>query len=120
MSPEERTAAQLAKLVSELEAMDPEAADEAVRKGERGIPFAQHFNLEEPEHFRIEKDDKNQRTNGFWAEGEESMGPDEDYYGDDITSHGHGQLAQHRELREYARLIAWELPLLNRMFPIAD
>jgi hypothetical protein len=24
-------------------------------------------------------------------------------------------LEQHRELREYARLIAWELPLLSRM-----
>jgi hypothetical protein len=44
------------------------------------------------------------------------MGPDEDYYGDDLTSHGHGELQQHRELREYARLIAWELPLLSRTF----
>jgi small subunit ribosomal protein S35 len=42
------------------------------------------------------------------------MGPDEDYYGDDLTSLGHGELEKHRELREYARLIAWELPLLNR------
>ena len=53
---------------------------------------------------------------GFWAEGEESMGPDEDYYGDDLTSLGHSELEKHRELREYARLIAWEMPLLNRMF----
>lgn len=50
---------------------------------------------------------------GFWGEGQEELGPDEDYYADDITSHGHGQLEEHRELREYARLIAWELPLLN-------
>jgi small subunit ribosomal protein S35 len=54
---------------------------------------------------------------GFWAEGQPELGPDEDFFGDDITSHGHGELEQHRELREYARLIAWELPLLNRMSP---
>lgn len=52
-------------------------------------------------------------NDGFWSEGEPELA-DDDYYADDITSHGHGELEQHRELREYARLIAWELPLLNR------
>lgn len=31
---------------------------------------------------------------------------------DDITSLGHGELEQHREMRHYARLTAWEMPLL--------
>jgi hypothetical protein len=43
--------------------------------------------------------------------------PEEDpeFEGDDITSMAHGQLDQHREFREYARLAAWEMPLLTSM-----
>lgn len=32
---------------------------------------------------------------------------------DDINSLGHIELEQHREVRHYARLAAWELPLLS-------
>lgn len=49
---------------------------------------------------------------GFWAEGEEELGPDEEFYGDDISALGHKQLELHREQRQYARIAAWELPLL--------
>ena len=42
----------------------------------------------------------------------ENIGPDPEYEGDDVTSLGHGELEQHREMREYARLAVWELPLL--------
>lgn len=42
----------------------------------------------------------------------ENIGPDPEYEGDDVTSLGHGELEQHREMREYARLCVWELPLL--------
>jgi small subunit ribosomal protein S35 len=115
--PEDETAAQLRRLVADLSALDPEVVDDAIRKGKQGIPFAQDFNLERDEDFELEEDDRRRTMTGFWAEGEASMGPDEDYHGDDITSHGHGQLQQHRELREYARLIAWELPLLSRTSP---
>jgi small subunit ribosomal protein S35 len=107
-------AAQLKQLVSDLKALDPSVVSDAVRKGQRGIPFATDFDMETAEDFHIEQDDKRKVANGFWAEGEEEMGIDEDYYGDDLTSHGHGELAQHRQLREYNRLIAWEMPLLNR------
>jgi small subunit ribosomal protein S35 len=117
-SKEETTAAQLARLVSDLKALDPSVVSDAVRKGKRGIPFATDFELENDEHFDIEEDDKRKVASGFWAEGEESMGPDEDYFGDDLTSHGHGELAQHRQLREYNRLVAWEMPLLNRTYTL--
>jgi small subunit ribosomal protein S35 len=110
----DKTAAQLQKLVEDLKALDPEIVDDAVRRGKQGIPFAKEFELEKDEDFDIVEDDSFRVKTGFWAEGEASMGPDEDYYGDDITSHGHGELQKHRELREYARLIAWELPLLSR------
>ncbi|KAH7093256.1 mitochondrial ribosomal subunit protein-domain-containing protein [Paraphoma chrysanthemicola] len=115
LSPEETTALQLARLVSDLKALDPEVVSDAVRKGQHGIPFATDADLVDDEHFDIEEDDKRKVAAGFWAEGEESMGADEDYFGDDLTSHGHGELAMHRMKREYARLIAWEMPLLNQL-----
>lgn len=106
----------LASLKSALNDLNPEVVQDAFRKGKRGITIAPDFELEKDEEWEIEEDDKRKAARGFWAEGEESMGPDEDYFGDDLTSHGHGELQQHRELREYARLIAWELPLLSRTF----
>ena len=47
-----------------------------------------------------------------------NMNEPEDKYGDeeeegDITSLAHLELDKHRELREYARLAAWEMPLLS-------
>jgi small subunit ribosomal protein S35 len=114
LTEEETAAAQLARLVTDLKALDPSVVSDALRKGQRGVPFGTDFELEKDEDFDIEEDDKRKIASGFWAEGEESMGPDEDYFGDDLTSHGHGELAQHRQLREYNRLVAWEMPLLNR------
>jgi small subunit ribosomal protein S35 len=34
---------------------------------------------------------------------------------DDMTPLGHGELEKHREMRHYARLAAWEMPLLSSM-----
>jgi small subunit ribosomal protein S35 len=106
------TTLELRKLVEDLKALDPELLKEALRKGKTGSPPTE-LDLEDDEDFDVPPDEGRP---GFWAEGEDSMGPDEDYYGDDLTSLGHGELEQHRELREYARLIAWELPLLSRTF----
>ncbi|KAL6721374.1 37S ribosomal protein S24, mitochondrial [Lecanora helva] len=46
---------------------------------------------------------------------EQDSGEDEEYEGDDISSDGHGELEQHREMREYARIMAWEMPLLSKL-----
>lgn len=53
---------------------------------------------------------------GFFAEGEENDDPgdDPDFEPDDITSMAHGELEQVRELREFARVIGWDMPLLWR------
>ncbi|OJD31759.1 mitochondrial ribosomal small subunit component protein [Diplodia corticola] len=51
---------------------------------------------------------------GFWMEGEADMGEDEEWHGDDITSTGHAELEQQREIREYMRIAAWEMPLLAK------
>jgi small subunit ribosomal protein S35 len=44
---------------------------------------------------------------------EVDVGEDETFKGDDMTSLGHAELDQHREMREYARIAAWEMPLLS-------
>lgn len=58
-------------------------------------------------------------TPGLMAMGEvdeQDSGEDEDFEGDDITSIAHGELEQHREIREYARIAAWEMPMLSSKF----
>ena len=58
-------------------------------------------------------------TPGLMAMGEvdeQGSGEDEDFEGDDITSTAHGELEQHREIREYARIAAWEMPMLSSRF----
>ncbi|KAI9853893.1 MAG: 37S ribosomal protein S24, mitochondrial [Vezdaea acicularis] len=41
--------------------------------------------------------------------------PDPLVEGDDITPLAHAELDQHREMRQYARLAAWEMPLLSTL-----
>jgi len=46
-----------------------------------------------------------------------------DFEGDtheEMTSMGHGELEQHREMRHYARLAAWEMPLLSSMWKFGE
>ena len=53
---------------------------------------------------------------GLMALGEldqQGTGEDEVFKGDDISSLAHGELEQHREIREMARIAAWEMPLLS-------
>ncbi|KAL9033982.1 MAG: hypothetical protein Q9180_005657 [Flavoplaca navasiana] len=57
-------------------------------------------------------------TPGLMAMGEideQDSGEDDDFEGDDITSTAHGELEQHREIREYARIAAWEMPMLSKL-----
>ncbi|KAL8970685.1 MAG: hypothetical protein Q9183_001395 [Haloplaca sp. 2 TL-2023] len=50
---------------------------------------------------------------------EQDSGEDDDFEGDDITSTAHGELEQHREIRDYARIAAWEMPMLSSMYSCA-
>ena len=58
---------------------------------------------------------------GFWAKGEDdefTQVPDEDNFkDDDITTPAHAELELQREIREYARIAAWDMPLLSSTFP---
>ena len=55
---------------------------------------------------------------GFWADDEDDEfgqvdDDDDDLQEEDITSIAHSELEVHREMREYARIVAWEMPLLK-------
>ena len=59
-------------------------------------------------------------NNGLLAMGETDeieQAEDPVWKNDDITSLAHGELEQHRELRHYARIAAWEMPLLSSASP---
>lgn len=109
----EKTAAnQLASLAEQIKNIDLAADAQAMKAGKR----VQLWQNKDDRSFDFDSDyqiPKDKGQLGFWAEGEEEMGPDEEYYGDDITSLGHAQLETHREVRNYARLAIWDMPLLN-------
>ncbi|TKX20849.1 hypothetical protein C1H76_6885 [Elsinoe australis] len=49
------------------------------------------------------------------ADPDPEIAPDEEFQDDDISSHAHAELDQHREMREYMRLASWEMPLLSTL-----
>lgn len=63
----------------------------------------------EPRNKKLKQTFMNMGEDEPWEE--EGMLPDDD---DDMTALGHLELEQHREMREYARLAAWDMPLLSR------
>jgi small subunit ribosomal protein S35 len=100
------------ELLRDLRSMDSKALQKALNSS--GEDLSIDMGLEDEDALDIEQEERGKI--GFFGEGEEELGPDDDYYGDDITALGHGELEQHRELREYARLAAWELPLLSSTY----
>jgi len=71
--------------------------------------------LEVDQDFPEEPAEWEPRNDGLFQMGEkEDIGPDDVFANDDISSSAHGELEQHREIREYARNAAWEMPLLAR------
>ena len=75
--------------------------------------YAQYLAAQPPK--RVEKEER--APEGFF-----NLNEAEDKYGDeeeegDISSLAHGELEKHREEREYARLAAWEMPMLSSTLP---
>jgi small subunit ribosomal protein S35 len=62
---------------------------------------------------------KPSKTNvGFWGDEEDDefgqvFDDDDEFLADDITTPAHAQLDLHRDMREYQRRIAWDMPLLR-------
>ncbi|KAI0393354.1 mitochondrial ribosomal subunit protein-domain-containing protein [Xylariaceae sp. FL0594] len=60
---------------------------------------------------------------GFWESeeddpdlrGDKSTEMTDEFDEDDIMSIAHGKLEEHREYREYARIAAWQMPLLSKL-----
>ncbi|KAL2821943.1 mitochondrial ribosomal subunit protein-domain-containing protein [Aspergillus granulosus] len=60
------------------------------------------------------------KIRGFWAEDEaDEFGIVEDFddvvQDDEITTPAHAELELHREMREYARITAWDMPFLSKL-----
>jgi small subunit ribosomal protein S35 len=77
---------------------------------------AARIEREEPMKF----EDVREKTRGYWAEDEDDEfaiveDGDEEFNDDEITSMAHAELELHREMREYARITAWDMPLLSSM-----
>lgn len=58
------------------------------------------------------------RQTGFWAQDEpDEFGHvedgDEEINDDEMTSMAHAEVELHREMREYARITAWDMPMLS-------
>ncbi len=101
LSPEDR---------SELEGMADELKDAADQRTINNE--LRNFEEMVPPDVPVEREPK--ITPGFFAMDEENDDPgeDPDFESDDISSLAHGELEEHREMREFARVIAWDMPLL--------
>lgn len=53
-------------------------------------------------------------TRGFFADDDYDNLDDEPWDWDDISSSGHGELEQVREVREFYRVAGWDMPMLYR------
>ena len=87
----------------------------AASEGLMNTAFSRFAAQDEPDTEEVEN-----FVSGFLSDDEEDpagIGPDEVYKGDDMTPLGHGELDQHREVREYARIAAWDMPLLSSESP---
>lgn len=97
---------------------DVDAADEIqmaarIRYQEKKIQAtARYLAAQNTDKIRIKRERAGFVTDGDYQPGEMEFA-DEPYEADDLTVLGHGYLEQHREIREYYRLAAWELPLLS-------
>ncbi|KAL3464081.1 mitochondrial ribosomal subunit protein-domain-containing protein [Aspergillus heterothallicus] len=81
--------------------------DKEVQQIEREVPLR----FEEPRAGKLR---------GFWADEEpDEFGLVEDFddavQDDEITTPAHAELELHRELREYARITAWDMPFLSKL-----
>lgn len=114
LSPEERAEFEEESLLLEKEFMSPEfeaemdadvdAIDKDIEKQTPNLTFP-----DVKPHPRYQ---------GVWGDEEEdefaqTEDGDDDYKDDEMTSIAHAQLELHREMREYARIAAWDMPLLS-------
>ncbi|OOQ87196.1 putative 37S ribosomal protein Rsm24 [Penicillium brasilianum] len=113
LSPEERAAfdAENQRLVADFNNLEKRAA--AFAEIQKSVD-----QIDKQEDIRFE--DVRGKVRGFWAEddGDEMAqveDGDEDIQDDEITSMAHAEMELHREMREYARIAAWDMPMLSKL-----
>ncbi|KAF3388494.1 37S ribosomal protein S24 [Penicillium rolfsii] len=113
LSPEERAAfdAENQRIVADFNDLEKRAA--AFAEIQKSVD-----QIDKQEDIRFE--DIRSKTRGFWAEddGDEMAqveDGDEDIQDDEITSMAHAEMELHREMREYARIAAWDMPMLSKL-----
>ncbi|KAL2862854.1 mitochondrial 37S ribosomal protein mS35 [Aspergillus lucknowensis] len=113
MSPEERAEfdEENTKMVAEYN--DPQRRAEIFAEIDKHV---QQIERDVPMRF----EDSKPKNIGFWAEDEDDEfgiveDQDDVFNDDDITSIAHTELELHRELREYARITAWDMPFLSKL-----
>ncbi|KAL4909037.1 hypothetical protein BDW74DRAFT_145844 [Aspergillus multicolor] len=59
------------------------------------------------------------KPRGFWARNEDDefaiVEDEDDFHNDEITSMAHAEVELHREVRDYARITAWDMPHLSKL-----
>ncbi|KAJ5679639.1 hypothetical protein N7462_007883 [Penicillium macrosclerotiorum] len=113
MSPEDRAAfdAENRRIVADFN--DIGKRSEAFAELERKVN-----QIDKESDIRFE--DLRAKNLGFWAEddGDELAqveDGDEEINDDEITSMAHAEMELHREMREYARITAWDMPMLSKL-----
>ncbi|KAJ5597537.1 hypothetical protein N7537_007621 [Penicillium hordei] len=114
MSPEDRAAfdEENTRMVAEFN--NPQKRAAAFEEIEQAV-----LQIDKEEDLRFE--DLRPRRPGFWAEDEPDElvntleDGDEEINDDEITSLAHAEMELHREMREYARITAWDMPMLSKL-----
>ncbi|KAJ5415987.1 hypothetical protein N7465_004682 [Penicillium sp. CMV-2018d] len=114
MSPEDRAAfdEENTRMVAEFN--NPQKRAAAFEEIEQAV-----LQIDKEEDLRFE--DIRPRRPGFWAEDEPDElvntleDGDEEINDDEITSLAHAEMELHREMREYARITAWDMPMLSKL-----
>lgn len=111
----EEQAAQLARINAVQDALDSGELDEEIEM--EATEMSREID-KEVEPLRFQDYRARGQEVGFWADDEDDEfgqveDDDDDIEEEDITSVAHSELEVHREMREYARIVAWDMPLLK-------
>ena len=103
------------RLDKAIKDLDPEKMQQELEKRieakmERKFRFQDEEEEIQPRKRKLKQTFMNMGEHEPWEE--DTTMPDDD---DDIPTLAHQELEQHREMRHYARLAAWEMPLLSSM-----
>ncbi|KAI9893916.1 MAG: 37S ribosomal protein S24, mitochondrial [Vezdaea aestivalis] len=115
LGPEERAKADEKFNQFEEQMKDPAIA-EILREGNETYPTP--FENSYPENVEFPRPAPGLINMGESALQDDGEDDDELAEGDDITTLGHLELEAHRDFRKYARVIAWEMPLLFSKFAL--